>query len=145
MLDLFSITKRIEIVFYKLELSITMRIYNVFHASLLRKASNNSLSSQVQKSSDKIVIEKENEKWELADIRNSRWHYDQLQYQCQWDKEKERDYNWYNTSDDEFDNAKKIMIDYHKRYLNKIDEINNLTSKDDDKQQSKRKRRQKQF
>ena len=44
-LNFFSITKRIKIAFYKLELSITMRIYNVFYASLLRKASNNSLSS----------------------------------------------------------------------------------------------------
>ena len=47
MLDLFSITKRIEIAFYELKLSITMRIHNVFYASLLRKASEDPLSDQV--------------------------------------------------------------------------------------------------
>ena len=47
MLNLFSITKRIEIVFYKLKLSITMRIHNVFYVSLLRKVSKDSLLNQV--------------------------------------------------------------------------------------------------
>ena len=62
MLDLFSITKRIEIAFYKLKLSITIRIHNVFHASLLRKVSEDSLSGQVQESPDKIVTKKGDEK-----------------------------------------------------------------------------------
>ena len=61
MLDFFSITKRIE-VFYELKLLVIMRILNVFHSSLLRKPSNNTLSDSVQESSNKIVTEKDDEK-----------------------------------------------------------------------------------
>ena len=43
MLDFFLIIKRIEIAFYRLKQSITIRINNMFYFSFLRKVLNNSL------------------------------------------------------------------------------------------------------
>jgi len=59
MLDSFKITDSVDF-FYKLKLSDTMRIHDVFHSELLRSAVDDSLSDQKNESSRSIVINDEN-------------------------------------------------------------------------------------
>ncbi len=60
MLDSFQITESVDS-FYKLKLSKTMRIHDVFHSELLRSVINDSLSDQKNESSRSIVINDEDE------------------------------------------------------------------------------------
>jgi len=55
MLDSFKITDSVDF-FYKLKLSDTMRIHDVFHSELLRSVVYDSLSDQKNESSESIVI-----------------------------------------------------------------------------------------
>jgi len=60
MLDSFKITDSVDF-FYKLKLSDTMRIHDVFHSELLRSAVDDSLSDQKNELSKLIVINDEDE------------------------------------------------------------------------------------
>jgi len=60
MLDSFQITDSVDS-FYKLKLSETMRIHDVFHSELLRSAVNDFLSDQKNEFSKSIVINDEDE------------------------------------------------------------------------------------
>jgi len=102
MLDSFQIIDLVDS-FYKLKLSETMHIHDVFHSELLHFIVNDSLSDQKNESSKSIVINDEDE-WEIDDILNS-WRYRrQLQYWVKW-KSYDNDLNWYNADDDEFMNT----------------------------------------
>ncbi len=102
---------------YKLKLSESMHVHDVFHSDLLRSAVNNFLPDQKNESSDSIVINDENE-WEIDDILNSRRYRRRLQYRVKWN-DYDNDLNWYNADDNEFMNAQKIVDDFHIQYLNK--------------------------
>jgi len=60
MLDSFQITDSVDS-FYKLKLSETMRIHDVFHSELLRSAVDDSLPGQKNESSKSIVVNDEDE------------------------------------------------------------------------------------
>ncbi len=60
MLNSFQITESVDS-FYKLKLSETMHIHDVFHSELLRSVVNDSLSDQMNESSRSIVINDEDE------------------------------------------------------------------------------------
>jgi len=64
---------------YKLELSESMRVHDVFHSDLLRPAVDDLLPDQKNESSGSIVINDEDE-WEIDDILNSRRYRRRLQY-----------------------------------------------------------------
>ncbi len=72
MLNLFKITDSVDF-FYKLKLSDTMHIHDVFHSELLRSAVNDSLFDQKNKFSRSIVVNDENE-WKINNILNSWWY-----------------------------------------------------------------------
>ncbi len=78
MLSSFQIIESVDS-FYKLKLSETMHIHDVFHSELLRSAVDDSLSDQKNESSKSIVINNEDE-WEINDILNSRCYRRRLQY-----------------------------------------------------------------
>ncbi len=116
MLDSFQITESVDS-FYKLKLSKTMHIHDVFHSELLRSAVDDSLSDQKNESSKLIVINDEDE-WKIDDILNS-WRYRRrLQYRVKW-KSYDNDLNWYNADDDEFMNAQEMIDDFHIKYSRK--------------------------
>ncbi len=102
---------------YKLKLSESMHVHDVFHSDLLRSVVNDFLSDQKNEFSDSIVINDEDE-WEINDILNSHWYRRWLQYRVKWN-DYDNDLNWYNADDDEFMNAQKIVDDFHIQYLNK--------------------------
>ncbi len=116
MLDSFKITDSVDF-FYKLKLSDTMCIHDVFHSELLRSVVDDSLSDQKNESSRSIVINDENE-WKIDDILNSWWYQRRLQYRVKW-KSYDNDLNWYNADDDEFMNAQEMIDDFHIKYSTK--------------------------
>ncbi len=116
MLDSFQITNSVDS-FYKLKLSETMHIHDVFHSELLHSVVNDSLPGQKNESSKSIVINDEDE-WEIDDILNFRWYQRRLQYWVKW-KSYDNDFNWYNADDDEFMNAQEIVDEFHTRYSRK--------------------------
>jgi len=102
---------------YKLKLSESMRVHDVFHSDLLRSAVNDLLPDQKNESSGSIVVNDEDE-WEIDDILNFRRYRRRLQYRVKWN-DYDNDLNWYNADDDEFMNAQKIVDDFHIWYSNK--------------------------
>ncbi len=82
MLNSFQITESVDS-FYKLKLSETMHIHDVFHSELLRSVVDDSLSDQKNKLLKSIVINDEDE-WKIDDILNFRWYWRRLQYQVKW-------------------------------------------------------------
>ncbi len=116
MLNSFKITDSVDF-FYKLKLSDTMRIHDVFHSELLYSVVNDSLSDQKNESSKSIVINDEDE-WKIDDILNSRQYWRRLQYQVKW-KSYDNDLNWYNADDDEFMNAQEMIDDFYIKYSTK--------------------------
>ncbi len=103
---------------YKLKLSKSMHVHDVFHSDLLRSVVDNFLSDQKNKLSDSIVINDEDE-WKIDDILNFHRYWRWLQYKVKWN-DYDNDLNWYNVDDDEFMNAQKIVDDFHIQYLNKL-------------------------
>jgi len=64
---------------YKLKLSESMRVHDVFHSDLLRPAVNDPLPDQKNEPSGSIVVNDEDE-WEIDDILNFRRYRRRLQY-----------------------------------------------------------------
>ncbi len=116
MLNSFQITESVDS-FYKLKLSETMHIHEVFHSELLCSVINDSLSDQKNESSKSIVINDEDE-WKINDILNFQCYKRQLQYQVKW-KSYDNNLNWYNADDDEFMNAQEMIDEFHIRYSRK--------------------------
>ncbi len=116
MLNSFQITDSVDS-FYKLKLSETMHIHDVFHSELLRSAVDDSLPDQKNEPSKSIVVNDEDE-WEIDDILNFRRYRRRLQYRVKW-KSYDNDLNWYNADDDEFMNAQEVIDEFHTRYSRK--------------------------
>jgi len=102
---------------YKLKLSETMHVHDVFHSDLLHLIVDDFLSDQKNESLESIVINDEDE-WKIDDILNFRWYWKRLQYKVKWN-DYDNDLNWYNADNDEFMNAQKIVDDFHIWYSNK--------------------------
>ncbi len=102
---------------YKLKLSESMHVHDVFHSDLLRSVVDDLLPDQKNELSDSIVINDEDE-WKIDDILNFRRYQRRLQYRVKWN-DYDNDLNWYNADDDEFMNAQKIVDDFHIQYSNK--------------------------
>ncbi len=103
---------------YKLKLSETMHVHDVFHFDLLRLAVNNFLFNQKNESLESIVINNEDE-WKIDNILNSCRYWRWLQYKVKWN-DYDNDFNWYNADDDKFMNTQKIVDDFHIQYSNKL-------------------------
>jgi hypothetical protein len=100
----------------QLNLSVSMKIHNIFHTFLLRKTAIDSLIDQIQFSSLSIVVNDE-KKYEIDDVLDSRYHYEKLQYRVVW-IDHFSDRAWYSAKN--FQNhSKKILNDYHRRYSTK--------------------------
>ena len=65
-----------------------------------------------------IIIEENEEHWEVNDILNFRSYRERLQYKIKW-IEINHDDEWYYVDKEEFDDSKKVLNKFHKLYLNK--------------------------
>ncbi len=118
-LNLYSITVKVEI-FYRLQLSRSMKhIHSVFSSKYLRFSSNNLLSEQHFESSRLMIIEENKEHWKVNNILNFRRYKERLQYKVKW-IEIDRDDEWYYVDKEKFNNLKKVLNEFHKLYLNKL-------------------------
>ena len=99
---------------YRLELYPIMKIENVFHPKYLRKTPNNLLPGHVQPPAPPVIIDRE-EEHEVDDILDSKREYGRLKYRVQRKGSRVRDLIQYNADDSEFDNAKEIVNDFHRR------------------------------
>jgi hypothetical protein len=113
MIDSYRIKKMLD-ASCQLDLSDSMKIHDIFHFSLLRKTSNDSLLDQILKPSSSMFID-EKEEYELNDVLNFRKieKKKKLQYKISW-KNYSSDPTWYSAKN--FENSKKILIDFHLRY-----------------------------
>ncbi len=102
---------------YKLELSESMRVHDVFHPDLLRSAADDLLPGQKNELPGSIVVNDKDE-WEIDDILDSRRYRRRLHYRVKWNGY-DNDLNWYNADGDEFMNAQEVVDDFHIRYPNK--------------------------
>jgi len=102
---------------YKLKLSESMRVHDVFHSDLLRSVVDDSLPGQKNEPFGSIVVKDEDE-WKINDILNSRCYRRRLQYRVKW-KSYDNDLNWYNADGDEFMNAQEMVDDFHTKYSTK--------------------------
>ena len=102
-------------VFVELQLPQSMKIHNIFHYNLLRKASTDLLTNQVNEPLPSVIINNE-EEWEVEDILDARSYRGKLQYRVKWvgwDEDRE----WYDATG--FDNSPEIVEDFHSRYPDK--------------------------
>ncbi len=117
MLNSFQIIDSVDS-FYKLKLSDTMHIHDMFYSDFLRSVVDNSLFDQKNEFSKSIVINDEDE-WKIDDILNFQCYRRWLQYKVKW-KSYNNDLNWYNADDNEFINAQKMINDFHIKYSRKL-------------------------
>ena len=99
---------------YRLKLPKSFRQSTSFHPSKLYLDPNNPLPGQRLPPPQPVVLDNTDE-WELDDIVDSRVRHGKLQYKCQWTNW-DRDDDWYNVNGGNFDNAQKIVEDFHERY-----------------------------
>ena len=114
MLGFFEVIRNKEIS-VQLQLPQSMKIHNVFHPNLLRKASTDPLINQVNEPPPPVIINNE-EEWEVEDILDARSHRGKLQYRVKWvgwDEDRE----WYDAAG--FENSLKIVKDFYSRYPKK--------------------------
>ncbi len=116
MLNSFQIIESVDL-FYKLKLSETMHIHDVFHSELLHSVVDDSLSNQKNELLRSIVINDEDE-WKINNILNFQRYQRWLQYQVKW-KSYDNDLNWYNVDDDKFMNTQEMIDKFHIRYSRK--------------------------
>ena len=67
----------------ELQLPQSMKIHNIFHPNLLRKASTDPLTNQVNEPPPPVIINNE-EEWEVEDILDARSYRGKLQYRVKW-------------------------------------------------------------
>jgi len=118
-LNFYSITVKVEI-FYHLQLSRSMKhIHSMFSSKYLQSSLNNSLSEQHSEFFRLMIIEENEEHWEVENILNFRRYKERLQYKVKW-IEINHDNEWYYVDKEKFNDSKKVLNEFHKLYLNKL-------------------------
>ena len=99
---------------YQLELPTSMKIHDVFHPSLLRKASADPLPGQHNDPAPSIIVDNGEEKWEVDNILDARrvGRSRKVQFRVKW-KGYNEDKEWYNASG--FKHSKDIVDDFYQR------------------------------
>ena len=89
----------------------------MFHTNLLTLAPSNPLPGQRNPPPEPVVFQDQDE-WELENILDSKKIRGRLKYRVKWTGWDD-DQHWYDADNGEFDNARDIVNDFHRRYPNK--------------------------
>ena len=110
----------------RLELPTSMKIHNIFHPSLLRKASADPLPSQHNDPAPLIVVDDE-EEWEVDDILDAKkvGRGKKVQFCVKW-KKYDEDKTWYNASG--FEHSKNLVDNFYNRNPTKPRQAVRVTS-----------------
>ena len=100
---------------YQIQLLESVKIFDIFHFSFLRKTFENSLFKQINELASSIVINDE-KKWKMNDVFDVRKYYRRVQFLIKWKKHDENKI-WYDSK--RFRNAFDIMRDFYDRYSDK--------------------------
>ena len=99
-----------------------MQINNVFHTDCLRKASDDSLLEQIQKSDSSTEVN-DQLKYEVDRVLASQIHNNILQYQVTWEGY-DSDSEWYNT--ESFIDLSQKLKNFHDTYSDKAESSQRL-------------------
>ena len=95
----------------RLELPTSMKIHDVFHPSLLRKASADPLPGQHNDPAPPVIVD-DKEEWEVNDILDARKRGRKVQFRVKW-KRYDKDKTWYDASG--FEHSRKLVDDFYHR------------------------------
>lgn len=98
---------------YRLRMPPHWKKETVFHSNLLRPFANNPLPGQAQPP-PRAVSFRRGDEWDVDDIIASRRYKGRLQYQVKWTDEEDDD-AWYYADQGEFDSAKDVVEEFHRR------------------------------
>ncbi len=90
-LESYKILKIIELINYKLNLSVFMKIHSIFHICLLKSAD---LNTSIQTKSSDINSESQNVEYEVKNILNQQNIKDQLHWLVKWKDYKHIENTW---------------------------------------------------
>ena len=65
------------------------------------------------------IIVEGTEQYKIDNILDAKLDYRRLKYYIKWRGYRDRDLDWYNTDNSEFDAAADIVAEFHKRYPRK--------------------------
>jgi len=102
---------------YKLDLPATVRIYPVFHISLLEPTASTEPIPGHQQPPPPPVIVQEQQEWEVEKILDSRRHRNQIQYRVKWTGFHDPDRTWYPARN--FENLPDLICQFHEEYPEK--------------------------
>ena len=112
----FPVLRKINTNAYEIKLPLLMKIYPVFHSSLLQPAATDPMSGQRPTEPPPIVINGEQE-YELRSIIDSRYNKrrKRLEYKVQWTGYDQMDWE----PAENLEHAKDLLKDFHAAYLSK--------------------------
>ena len=114
MIESYSIIKVVD-AFYQVQLLESVKIFDIFHLNLLRKAFENSLFEQINEFAPSIIIDDEKE-WKMNDILDARKYYRRVQFFVKWKRHDENKI-WYNSK--KFRNVFDIVREFYDKYSDK--------------------------
>lgn len=111
----YRITEKVGRVAFCLKLPKTMRVHDVFHASLLSPFRANTLPGRSFEEPPPVVTEEGKEEWEVEHIVDSRKFRRQLQYLVKWVGYPPSEQSWEPAFS--LDNAQELIDEFHEQYL----------------------------
>ncbi|EUC60435.1 Transposon Tf2-1 polyprotein, putative [Rhizoctonia solani AG-3 Rhs1AP] len=118
----YKITKQVSKVAYRLDLPKSMKIHNVFHASLLSKFIPNSIIGRDFEEPPPIITEEGEEEFEVEEIVDSRYFRNQLQYFVKWKgypPSENKWEPWFNV-----ENSPELIDEFHQKHPQAASKVN---------------------